>query len=130
MTSEKGSVGNYRYTRMYWGEDTEWREYVFEELFGYYRLTVSGECEKGEYTEKINEILASLTLSEAEFIGESLAIKLAKEVCTVEYDTCYAKADMGKGLWIVHFGKSDTAGGDQTVYLYANGKLHTTEYGE
>ena len=128
-------AGKYNATRIrtasWVGENNNWEMYSYHDMPGIYTLEVSGFADnKEEYQGAINEIIESLELSNEDFIDRRKAMELAKAECTVEYDLISAKLDFISGLWRIHFYKYETAGGDQTVNLYLNGKYHSSEYGE
>ena len=57
-------------------------------------------------------------------------LELAKNECTVEYDAYDIAFDEENEVWRVVFYKSGTVGGDQTVYIGADGKTKLIVYGE
>ena len=61
---------------------------------------------------------------------QDTALELAKNECTVEYDTTRVYYDGNAAMWKVSFFTAGTAGGDQTVYLDANGITCLVVYGE
>ncbi len=61
---------------------------------------------------------------------ENQAAERATLECTVDYDTVTAVYDGSDGVWAVHFYLSDTAGGDQIVYMNKNGETLLIIYGE
>ena len=58
------------------------------------------------------------------------ALELAKNECTVEYDTTRVYYDGGAAMWKVSFSTAGTAGGGQTVYLDSSGITCLIVYGE
>lgn len=58
------------------------------------------------------------------------AVELAKNECTVEYDSYDVAYDSKNGIWRVVFYKSGTVGGDQTVYIDSDGITKLIIYGE
>ncbi|MBQ8208491.1 MAG: hypothetical protein IJZ89_07150 [Clostridia bacterium] len=132
LVSKEIEVNGYKaWYHRYEYENSSWRLYYFNGLPGIYTLETEGGCEPyDKYDSQIEEILQTLELSEEGNIGEEEALELAKAECTVEYDVARAEFDFINGIWRVHFYKRDTAGGDQTVNLYMNGKFYSSEYGE
>lgn len=57
-------------------------------------------------------------------------LRLAKNECTVEYDTVDISYDSTACVWQVVFYKSGTVGGDQTVYMDCTGATCLVVYGE
>ena len=57
-------------------------------------------------------------------------LRLAKNECTVEYDTADISYDSTACVWQVVFYKSGTVGGDQTVYMDCTGATCLVVYGE
>jgi len=49
------------------------------------------------------------------------AVKLAENECSVEYDTVKIWYDYTKRIWKINFSRSNTLGGDQSVYLDRDG---------
>ena len=58
------------------------------------------------------------------------ALELAKNECTVEYDSYTVAYDADNKIWRVVFYMSDTVGGDQTVYIGSDGITKLIVYGE
>jgi len=58
------------------------------------------------------------------------AIELAKNECTIEYDTTDVSYDSAASIWQVVFYKANTAGGGQTVYMDSDGITCLIVYGE
>lgn len=84
-----------------------------------------------DYKEEAASILQTLQLAQG-MLSKDRVIELAKEHCTVEYDTHRADFDNLEGIWEVDFWVSDplTVGGGQTVLLDANGAYVESVYGE
>ena len=59
-----------------------------------------------------------------------LAIKLARKECTVDYDSIAVAYDPDKRIYRVSFGKDDTVGGNQDVYINEDGITLLVVYGE
>lgn len=57
-------------------------------------------------------------------------LALAKNECTVEYDSYDVAYDEDSEIWRVTFYMADTVGGDQTVYIGTDGKTRLIVYGE
>ena len=62
--------------------------------------------------------------------SQDTALELAKNECTVEYDTTNIYYDRGTAMWKVAFFTAGILGGDQTVYLDGNGITRLVVYGE
>lgn len=62
--------------------------------------------------------------------GAAQAIRLAKNECTVEYDTISAAFDPVAGMYAIIFWTENQLGGDQTVYIDQKGITQLIVYGE
>lgn len=62
--------------------------------------------------------------------SQDTALELAKNECTVEYNTTNIYYDCGTAMWKVAFFTAGILGGDQTVYLDGNGITRLVVYGE
>lgn len=84
-----------------------------------------------DYKEEAASILQTIQLAQG-MPRKDKAIELAKEHCTVEFDTHRADFNFLEGIWEVDFWVSDppTVGGGQTVLLDANGAYIDSIYGE
>lgn len=58
------------------------------------------------------------------------ALKIAKEKCTIEYNSTNVSYDYEKQVWEVEFFTAGVAGGCQTVYVDNNGTASSIFYGE
>lgn len=58
------------------------------------------------------------------------AIELAKNECTIEYDTTDVSYDSAASIWQAVFYKANTAGGGQTIYMDSDGVTCLIVYGE
>ena len=56
--------------------------------------------------------------------------EVAKNECTIEWDSCTSYLDTAECIWKVVFYNEGTVGGDQTVYLDYDGKTVLIVYGE
>ena len=56
--------------------------------------------------------------------------EVAKNECTIEWDSCTSYLDTAECIWKVVFYTKGTVGGDQTVYLDYDGKTVLIVYGE
>ena len=56
--------------------------------------------------------------------------EVAKNECTIKWDSCTAYLDTAECIWKVVFYNEGTDGGDQTVYLDYDGKTVLIVYGE
>lgn len=66
----------------------------------------------------------------AEEVEMGLPIDRAKLEVTVDYDLVQTYYDSVEDIWMVHFSKSNVAGGDETVYLNGKGKTLLIVFGE
>ncbi len=63
-------------------------------------------------------------------ISAATAVEIAKQKCTVDYDTTDVYYDYELCVWKIVFYTKGTAGGCQDVYLIDNGDLLIIAYGE
>ena len=63
-------------------------------------------------------------------LEQSEALKIAKEKCTIDYDTADTFYDSEARIWKIVFYTPNTAGGCQTVYLNQDGSVRLIVYGE
>lgn len=82
-----------------------------------------------KYGAEAMHILETAVLGEGALPKEQ-AIAAAEEKCTVQYDEVRPTFDFQTGMWKVNFYKANTAGGDQTVFIGADGAVVDTVYGE
>ena len=62
--------------------------------------------------------------------SENEIVEIAKTLCTVEYNAYKVYFDNETSVWKINFHTEGTVGGDQSVYLDANGNVKMIIYGE
>ena len=77
-----------------------------------------------------DEFVAEIAAAESGEITQEKAIEIAKEKCTVNYDTTSVDFDADSQVWKVVFCSQNTPGGCQTIYINADGAVCSIEYGE
>ncbi len=82
-----------------------------------------------DYGAQAMGILNSIRVGEG-LITQSEAEEIAKEVCTVKYDTIRPQFDPDTGGWKLCFYQSAAIGGDQTIWIDLSGEVIDMEYGE
>ena len=82
-----------------------------------------------KYGAEAMEILSTLETTGTTLTREE-AIEAAQETVTVPYDLAIATFSEDDFVWTVDFYREDTAGGDQTVTLDAQGNIIGNTYGE
>ena len=81
---------------------------------------------EGEYGVKTSGFVNT---SKTEINFENV-VELAKNECTIEYDSITTYLDTVECIWKVNFFTQGMLGGDQTVYLDYDGKTVLIVYGE
>lgn len=68
--------------------------------------------------------------SEVQINNAEDAVNRAKNECTIEYDETIISYDDTTDVWSITFGKTNVAGGCQTIYMDGNGVTLLIVYGE
>lgn len=82
-----------------------------------------------EYGDEAMQILCTLTVGN-DTITEAEAIEIAKAKANIEYDEISTSFDIDTGIWTVHLYKRNTAGGDMTIEINADGNIIDLLWGE
>ncbi len=110
--------------------DDMWLMLIFKDVAGNYALesTLSKKL-WNQYEPALMAMLESLGLGEGH-LRESEAIARAKSACTISYERERAFFNYQNGSWQVRFYTTGVAGGDQTVWINADGEIKDNMPGE
>lgn len=111
-------------------EDEFWFLLIYHDVPGTYTVEcVPSKDLWSNYENAIMSILESVEIGK-NILSETEAIEIAKAGCNVSYDTVRAYFDYASGVWKICFSTNDLDGGDQTIWIDAQGEIQDSVYGK
>lgn len=111
-------------------DDGFWFFLIYHDVPGSYAVECSSS--KGQWSEYENAVMSILESLEigTGILSETEAIEIAKAKCSISYDTVRAHFDYINGVWEIRFSATNIAGGNQTIWIDAQGEIQSIVSGE